>query len=167
VGGGDAGAPFYRVVGGAGRLGGKGERVAAVVLHDGGGGGRFGRGSARAVVESDEGGCSGHFRSGRGCREVACAHAHEAAVATSAFGPGRKTTRRVGRAGPSKGQGPMAVGGGGPIRGERGVGQPGWKERWAVAGLNPEPGENSKRNYFQISIDFRIWQNFGKLYKDI
>jgi hypothetical protein len=47
------------------------------------------------------------------------------------------------------------------------VGQPGWKERRAAAGLNPEPGQNSKRNSFGISIDFRIWQNFKKLYKEI
>jgi hypothetical protein len=51
--------------------------------------------------------------------------------------------------------------------GERGVGWPGWKERRAVTGLNLEPGQNSKRNSFRISIDFRIWQNFEKLYKEI
>jgi hypothetical protein len=43
----------------------------------------------------------------------------------------------------------------------------GWKKRWATAGPNPEPGQNSKRNSFEILIDFRIWQNFGKLYKEI
>jgi hypothetical protein len=47
------------------------------------------------------------------------------------------------------------------------VGRPGWKERWAAARPNPESGQNSKRNSFQISFDFRIWQNFGKLYKEI
>jgi hypothetical protein len=51
--------------------------------------------------------------------------------------------------------------------GERGVGRPRWKERRAAAGPNLEPGQNSKRNSFRISIDFRIWQNFGKLYKEI
>jgi hypothetical protein len=50
-------------------------------------------------------------------------------------------------------------GGGGPMGGERGVGLSGWKERRAAAGPCPEPGLNSKRNYFQISIDFRIWHN--------
>jgi hypothetical protein len=60
-----------------------------------------------------------------------------------------------------------AGGGGGPMGGERGVGWPGWMKSRAAAGLNPEPGQNSKRNSFQISIDFRIWQNFGKLYKEI
>jgi hypothetical protein len=53
--GGDAGAPFYRVGGGAGRPGDRGEHAAVVVHHDGGGGDRFGRGSA-GVVGSDEGG---------------------------------------------------------------------------------------------------------------
>jgi hypothetical protein len=66
VGGGDAGVPFYRVGGGAGRPGDGGERAAVVVRHDGGGGGRFRRGSAGAVVGSDEGGCSVRFRSRRG-----------------------------------------------------------------------------------------------------
>jgi hypothetical protein len=33
-------------------------------------------------------------------------------------------------------------------RGERGVGRLGCKERRAVAGPNPEPGQNSKRNSF-------------------
>jgi hypothetical protein len=59
------------------------------------------------------------------------------------------------------------VAGGGPMGGERGVGRLGWKERRAAAGPNPEPGQNSKRNSFQILINFEIWQNFGKLYKDI
>jgi hypothetical protein len=43
----------------------------------------------------------------------------------------------------------------GPGRG-KGVGRPGWKERRAAARPNPEPGQNSKRNSFRISIDFRI-----------
>jgi hypothetical protein len=34
-------------------------------------------------------------------------------------------------------------------------------------GQKPEMGQSSKRNSFRISIDFRIWQNFGKLYKEI
>jgi hypothetical protein len=50
----------------------------------------------------------------------------------------------------------VASGGGGPMGGEMGVGWLGWRERWAAAGPNPEPGQNSKRNYFQISIDFKI-----------
>jgi hypothetical protein len=66
VGGGDAGAPFYRVGEGPRLPGVGGERVAAVVRHNGGGGGYFGRGSARFVVGSDEGGCSSRYRSGKG-----------------------------------------------------------------------------------------------------
>jgi hypothetical protein len=61
----------------------------------------------------------------------------------------------------------VAGGRGGLIGGERGVGRKGWKERRATAGPNLEPSQNSKRNSFRISIDFRIWQNFGKLYKEI
>jgi hypothetical protein len=67
VGGGDAGAPFYRVRGGAGWLSIRGESVAAVVHHNGGGGGRFRRGSSGVVVGSYEGGgCSGRYGSERG-----------------------------------------------------------------------------------------------------
>jgi hypothetical protein len=64
VGGGDVRAPFYRVGGGAGRSGDRGEWAAVVVRHDGGGGDRFRRGSAEVV--GSEGECSGSFRSGRG-----------------------------------------------------------------------------------------------------
>jgi hypothetical protein len=48
--------------------------------------------------------------------------------------------------------------------------------RWADTGergglprldQKPEMGQSSKRNSFRISIDFRIWQNFGKLLKEI
>jgi hypothetical protein len=56
--GGDAGAPFYRVGGGAGRPGDGGERVVVMVHYNGGGSGRFGRGSTGAVG-SDEGGGGG------------------------------------------------------------------------------------------------------------
>jgi hypothetical protein len=41
---------------------------------------------------------------------------------------------------PAKGRGLVVGGGGGPMGGKMGVGRPGWKERWAAAGLNPEPG---------------------------
>jgi hypothetical protein len=58
-------------------------------------------------------------------------------------------------------------GGGGLMGGEMEVGWPGWKEWRVAAGPNPEPGQNSKRNSFRISINFRIWQNFKKLYKEI
>jgi hypothetical protein len=34
---------------------------------------------------------------------------------------------------------------------------------WAESGVGPE----FKRNSFRISIDFRIWQNFGNLHKVI
>jgi hypothetical protein len=149
VGGGDVGVPFYRVGGGAGWPGDGGEL--AVVRHDGGGGGRFGRGSGGAVVGSDEGGgCSGHFESrGGSTRRWQWRH--------RPFGSGRKRTRRGpcvsargwgGLAWPANGRGPVAGGGGIPMGGERGVGRPGWKERRAAAGLNPELGQNSKRNSF-------------------
>jgi hypothetical protein len=74
---------------------------------------------------------------------------------------------RGGLAGPTKGQGRVVGGGGGPMGGERGLGRPGWKQRRAAAGPNPESGRNSKINSFQSLIDFRIWQNFAKLYKEI
>jgi hypothetical protein len=124
--------------------------------HDGGGSNRFGRGSTGAVVGSDERGCSGRFSCGRRAPGGgACAR--DAVVAASAVQPGRKTIGRCprvgergrgGLTGPAKGRGLVAGGGGGPMAGERGVGQPGWKERRATAGLNPEPGKISKRNSF-------------------
>jgi hypothetical protein len=93
VGGGDDGAPFYRVVGGAGRPDIRGEWVAVVVHHNGGGGGRFRRGSIGMVVGCDEGGgaCSGRYGSKRGTGRR-CAHAREAVAA--AVGPGRKMTEQ-------------------------------------------------------------------------
>jgi hypothetical protein len=42
------------------------------------------------------------------------------------------------------------------VEGEAGCG-------WAESGVGPE----FKRNCFQISIDFRIWQNFGNLHIEI
>jgi hypothetical protein len=50
----------------------------------------------------------------------------------------------------------VAGGGGGAMGGETVVGQPWWKERRAMARPNPEPGQNSKRNSFRISIDFEF-----------
>jgi hypothetical protein len=172
VGGGDAEAPFYRVGGGAGWPGDRGEQVAVGVHHNGGGGGRFGRGSVGAVVGMMRGvlrpfweqkGGAGRWR----------AHAREAMVAASVIRPGEEDDQagpvcqreRAGRAGqrprPSggwqrrpnrrrKGSGPKGV------EGEAGHG-------WAESGAKPE----FKKNSFRISIDFRIWQNFGKLYKEI
>jgi hypothetical protein len=70
------------------------------------------------------------------------------------WGPRVGQRGRGGLAGLAKGRGPVAIGGGGPMGGERGVGRSGWKERRAVAGPNLEPGQNSKRNSFQILIDF-------------
>jgi hypothetical protein len=136
----------------------EGERggwATAVVCHDGGGCGRFRRGSARAVVGSDEGASGGgthtHTRGDDG--GIGCS-----AQGRRRPGGARVSVVREGRlAGPAKGRGPVAGGGGGPMGGERGVGRPGWKERRAAAGPNPEPDQNSKRNSFQISIDFRIW----------
>jgi hypothetical protein len=55
----------------------------------------------------------------------------------------------------------------GPRVSERGRGRLGCQERQAVARPNPEPVQKSKRNSFRILINFRIWQNFGKLYKEI
>jgi hypothetical protein len=177
VGGGDVGVAFYRFGAGARRPGDGGERAVAVVRHDGGGGGRFGRRSTGAVVGSGEGGVLRPFREhkrggGRWCVRV---HARRR-WRRQQFGQGRKTIGRGLRvfergrgelARPGKGQGPVAGGGGITMGGERGVGRPRWKERRAAAGPNPEPGQNSKRNSFRISIDFRIWQNFGKLYNEI
>jgi hypothetical protein len=92
-----------------------------------------------------------------GRREAVHTRTCEAAVAASAVRSGRKTTGRGprvgergwgGLAGPAKGRGLVAGGGGGPMGGERGVGWPGSKERRAAAGLNSELGQNSKRNSF-------------------
>jgi hypothetical protein len=72
----------------------------------------------------------------------------------------------------------------GPTRqwGRRGEDRVGWPKatgpagRWVETrergggprlGQKPEMGQSSKRNSFRISIDFRIWQNFGKLHKEI
>jgi hypothetical protein len=55
VGGADAGVPFYRVRGGAGRSSIGEEWAMKVVHHNGDEGGRFGRGSTWVVVGSDEG----------------------------------------------------------------------------------------------------------------
>jgi hypothetical protein len=71
VGGGDAGASFYSVRGGAGSPSIGGERAVAVVHHNGGGGRRFGRGSAGVVVGSDQGGVLRPLRERKGCREAA------------------------------------------------------------------------------------------------
>jgi hypothetical protein len=75
VGGGDAGAPFYNLGGGAGRPSVGGEWVAAVVRHNGGGN-HFGRGSTRVVVGSDEG-VLWPLRERKGRREVARPHARQ------------------------------------------------------------------------------------------
>jgi hypothetical protein len=74
---------------------------------------------------------------------------------------------RCGLAGPAKGQGPVAVWRWWRKRREGGVGWPGWKERWAAAGPNPEPGQNSKEILFKFQFIFRIWHNFGNLHKEI
>jgi hypothetical protein len=54
-----------------------------------------------------------------------------------------------------------------PKRREGSMGWLGWKERRAVARLNPEPGQNSKEILFKFQLIFRIWQNFGNLHKEI
>jgi hypothetical protein len=123
----------------------------AVVRHDGGGGIRFERGSIRVVVGSDEGGCSGRFGSGRGVLEGG-AHMHMRWWWWhQPFGSGRKTFEwgprvgergRGGLAGPAKGRGLVAGGGGSPMGRLRGVGRWGWKERRAATGLNSELGES-------------------------
>jgi hypothetical protein len=92
VGGGDAGALFYRVGGGVGRPDDGGEWVAVVVHHDGHGGGCFRRGSAGAVVMRG-GGCSSRFRSGRWVPGRWRAHAHEAVVVASAIRLGEEDDR--------------------------------------------------------------------------
>jgi hypothetical protein len=72
----DAGAPFYRVGGGAWQPGVGEERSMVVVRHNGDEGGYFGRGLVGVVVGSDEGGgCSGRYgrkttRRGPACQPV-------------------------------------------------------------------------------------------------
>jgi hypothetical protein len=80
---------------------------------------------------------------------------------------GSHSEMRISGCDTAKGRGPVVGGSGNPMGGKMGVGRLGWKERWAAVGPNPERGQNSKINSFRISIDFRIWQNFGKLYKEI
>jgi hypothetical protein len=91
--GGDVGAPFYRIGGGAGRSGIGGEQAVAVVHHNGGGCGRFRRVSTRVVVGSDEGGCSDRYGSRRGAGRRR-AHAREAVSVATTISPGRKMTGR-------------------------------------------------------------------------
>jgi hypothetical protein len=45
--------------------------------------------------------------------------------------------------------------------------QAGRRPRPRRVGRKPKMGPRSKRNSFRISIDFRIWQNFGNLHKEI
>jgi hypothetical protein len=52
----------------------------------------------------------------------------------------------------------VAVGGGDRKGGERRVGQPGWKERRAVAWRNPEPWQNSK----EILFKYQLILEFGR-----
>jgi hypothetical protein len=104
-------------------------------------------------------------RKGEGCREAA--RAHEAAVMAPAGRPGEEEdrARRAGWAG----QRPRPTGGwrwwpkrrekeSGPIEVEGEVGR-----GLAESGAGPE----FKRISFRISTNFRIWQNFEKLYKEI
>jgi hypothetical protein len=93
--------------------------------------------------------------------------AREATVAASAFHPGEEDDR-AGQA-VWAGQMPRPSGGWLQRPNWRGMGSgPARVEGEAGLGwVNPEPGQNSKRNSFRISIDFRIWQNFGKLYMEI
>jgi hypothetical protein len=76
----------------------------------------------------------------------------EAAVAVPAGWPGRNTVGRGRLAGPAKGRGPVAVGGGGPKGGERIMGRPGLKERRDAGGSNPGPGQNSKEIVFEFQL---------------
>jgi hypothetical protein len=89
VGGADAGVPFYRVRGGAGRPGVGEERVAAVVCHNSDEGSHFGRGSAGVVVGSDEVG-GAQAVTGAELAPGGCAHTRE--VATAVVGLGTKMT---------------------------------------------------------------------------
>jgi hypothetical protein len=91
VGGALVGAPFYRVGGGAGRSGIRGEQAAVVVHHNGDEGGHVGRGSVGVVVGSDEGGCSDRCGSGSGAGRR---RAHVRWRQRQRVGPRRKTTRR-------------------------------------------------------------------------
>jgi hypothetical protein len=55
--------------------------------------------------------------------------------------------------------------GGGPREEEGGASRV--RPRPRRVGQKLEMGPSSKRNSFRISIDFRIWQNFGNLHKEI
>jgi hypothetical protein len=105
------------------------------------------------------------FRERKGHQEAA--RAREVAVVASVDRP-REEDDRAGRAGWA-GQRPRPSGGlatgaqkegkeSGPVgvEGEAGRG-------CAKSGVGPE----FKRNSFRISIDFKIWQNFGNLHKVI
>jgi hypothetical protein len=113
VGGGNAGAQFYRVGGGAGWPSDVGKWAAAVVRHDCGGGSYFGRGSARVVGSDEGGGVLRLFQErkwGTG-KQRACAHMRSLWQRWP-FGQGRKMTGQGshvskrgqgGLAGPTKG----------------------------------------------------------------
>jgi hypothetical protein len=134
VGGGDAGAPFYRVSGGAGRPGVRGEWAVMVVHHNGGGGGPFRRGSAGVVVGSDEVGCSGRYESGRGTGRRRARARVAAAVATAVVQGGRRS-----------GGARMSSSGGG------------WPAGLAGVKVGTGPTQEEEKNPFQISFKFCIW----------
>jgi hypothetical protein len=72
------------------------------------------------------------------------------------FIPGKKTTGRGRLSGPAKCRGLVAVGGSGPIGGERGVGRPGWKERRALAGRIRSQARIQKEILFEFQLIFEF-----------
>jgi hypothetical protein len=57
----------------------------------------------------------------------------------------------------AKGRGPVAVGGGGPKMRGKESGPAGVEEEVGHGWAEYVAGPKFKRNYFRISIDFRIW----------
>jgi hypothetical protein len=139
VGGGDAGVPFYRSGGGAGRPGIGGERGVAVVCHNGGGGGCFGRGSAGVVVGSDEGGTPAVTGAEGASEGGACTH--KAAAVAAAVGLGRKMTGWGPRVGESERLADSAGLQAEAQRVSREGGPMGGEGRWARRGWQPRGKE--------------------------
>jgi hypothetical protein len=118
----------------------------------------FQDGLGRGVM-SGQGGWSSRFGSGWGRVAGRRQHACKPAAAAAAVQPGEEDDRE-GRASWA-GQGPVEVHRRRPKRREGRVGRPGWMERQAEAGPNPEPGQNSK----EILFEFQLILEFGGTFK--